>query len=219
MLQGPLSSGVRLLWRKHHLTKKARWCNLVVQGGFYSSGSQREVLARTRRNKLLENRKDVPNIREETRCRRWCVRALEGSQISTNGDAFGRRGIVTTPGKEHEREEPESEPLEAILVLAGGQLPGGGVPVWVDRRLDKALQLQKLNGPACIIVCLGNGTPYRRPVLTPEGFVVHESTSCAEYLINKGAPISVLLKEWGSYDTIGNLTLSFVFSHPSFDIN
>jgi len=137
----------------------------------------------------------------------WSVRA-----ISTNGDASGRRGIVITATGDEGDEELRSEPLEAILVLAGGQLPGGGVPIWVERRLDKALQLQKLNGPECCIVCLGNGTPHRRPVLTPEGFVIHESTSCAEYLIDKGAPVSVLLKEWGSYDTIGtNLILSASF--------
>lgn len=134
----------------------------------------------------------------------WSPRALEGSQTLTNGDASGRRRIaIATTGGEGE-EEVKSESLEAILVLAGGQLPGGGLPVWVERRLDKALQLQKLNGPECRIVCLGNGTPYRRPLLTPEGFVIHESSSCAEYLIRKGVPVSVLLKEWGSYDTIGN---------------
>lgn len=183
MLKGPLVSGVRQLWpRRSNLTRTAKWCKPAVEKGINSRG----ILVCTHPHNLLGNRKN------------WTVRALEGAQISTNGDASGRRRIV------NEGEELKSEPLEAILVLAGGQLPEGGVPVWVERRLDKALQLQKLNGPECRIVCLGNGTPHRRPVLTTEGFVIHESSSCAEYLINKGAPVSALLKEWGSYDTIGN---------------
>ncbi|KAG0559401.1 hypothetical protein KC19_10G101600 [Ceratodon purpureus] len=206
MLKGHLVIGVRQLWpRRNHLTRKCRWCNSGVQRrGLSSSGLQREFVASTHRNEFWESRKDVTRVSEETRFRKWGLRALDGSHISTNGDASGRRRIFTTPVRGDDEEEHGGEPLDAILVLAGGQLPGGGVPVWVERRLDKALELHKLNGPKCSIVCLGNGTPHRRPILTPQGFVVHESTSCAEYLIDRGAPVSVLLKEWGSYDTIGN---------------
>lgn len=217
MLKGPLVSGVRHLWprKPSYFTRRIRWCNSAVQRGVNSSYLHGEGFASAHRSKLFENRKHVPGIGEETRFRNWGMRALNGSQVSTNDGASERRGIITSPVEDEEQEELKGEPLEAILVLAGGQLLGGGVPLWVERRLDKALQLQKLNGPNCRIVCLGNGTPYRLPILTPEGFVVHESSSCAEYLINKGAPVCVLLKEWGSYDTIGNLTLSFVFGHPS----
>jgi hypothetical protein len=192
VLKGPLVSGVRQLWpRRNHLTRTARW---GTSRQVSSTGLQRE----SHRNGFSENRNHVSGTGEETR---WRVSALDRSQTATNGESF--RGPLTPP-----EEELKSEPLDAILVLAGGQLRGGGVPVWVERRLDTALQLQKLNGPSCSIVCLGNGTPHRRPILTPEGFVVHESSSCAQYLINKGAPVSILLKEWGSYDTIGNPTLS-----------
>ncbi|CAM6084868.1 unnamed protein product [Calypogeia fissa] len=99
---------------------------------------------------------------------------------------------------------------DTILVLAGGQLVRGGVPVWVERRLDKALDLQQrsngnnTDGKICKIVCLGGGTPHRAPILSSDGFVVHESTSCAEYLHRKGVPFAHMIKEWASYDTIGN---------------
>jgi hypothetical protein len=42
----------------------------------------------------------------------------------------------------------------------------------------------------------GGGTPHKPPVLDKEGFVIHESTSCAEYLIQHvGIPATSLLKE------------------------
>ncbi|KAJ7563284.1 hypothetical protein O6H91_03G104400 [Diphasiastrum complanatum] len=102
-----------------------------------------------------------------------------------------------------------ADSVDAIFVLAGGQ-SGGGVPIWVQRRLDKAIDLQKTNGFLCKIVCIGGGTPHKPPLLSPEGFVVHESSSCAAYLRQKGAHFSHLIKEWSSYDTIGNGFFSLV---------
>lgn len=93
---------------------------------------------------------------------------------------------------------------DAIMVLAGGQLPDGGVPEWVQRRLDASLHLYRAHGASCPIVCLGGGTPHRPPVFNSAGHVIHEGTSCAAYLVRKGVDPDHILKEWGSYDTIAN---------------
>jgi hypothetical protein len=132
-----------------------------------------------------------------------------GKTFISNNRGDGRLHRASRCAKKRdpdERHENATNDYDAILVLAGGQVPGGGVPVWVERHLDKALELQQQssNGALCKIVLLGGGTPHRAPILSPEGFVVHESTSCAEYLLSKGAPSALLFKEWASYDTIGN---------------
>ena len=36
------------------------------------------------------------------------------------------------------------------------------------------------------------------------GYTIHESTSCAEFLIKRGIPSTNIYKEWASYDTIAN---------------
>lgn len=125
---------------------------------------------------------------------------------SPNGQTVqNQRILYPGVGRDDGKEQSERKSLNAILVLAGGQLTGGGVPEWVRRRLDKALELQIESGPHCKIVCLGGGTPHRHPILTPEGFVIHESNSCAEYLLKQGVQASLILKEWSSYDTIGTM--------------
>eukprot|EP00270_Netrium_digitus_P000813 TRINITY_DN10913_c0_g1_i2.p1 TRINITY_DN10913_c0_g1~~TRINITY_DN10913_c0_g1_i2.p1 ORF type:complete len:371 (+),score=63.32 TRINITY_DN10913_c0_g1_i2:132-1244(+) len=117
---------------------------------------------------------------------------------------------------------------DTIFVLAGGQLSNGDAPEWVKRRLDASIAIhrryqsiwadrrgggsgggvgngwsvQTQVGPP--IVCLGGGTPHRPPVLTPEAHVVHESSTCAHYLLQNGVSASAVMKEWGSYDTIAN---------------
>lgn len=204
MPKGPLVCGVRQLWPNiNQLTSNTEWRRLVALRSANPRYSRRKIFGCFNSNNLLGSRKHTRRIGDDVRFREWSLGALDGSQISRNGDVSGRRRI-TVPAIVDELEELKSDPVDAILVLAGGQLPGGGVPVWVERRLDKALQLQKLSGHECCIVCLGNGTPHRPPLLTSEGFVIHESTSCAEYLISEGAPVRVLIKECSSYDTIGN---------------
>jgi hypothetical protein len=50
----------------------------------------------------------------------------------------------------------------------------------------------------------GGGTPHKPPIIGPNGHVLHESTSCADYLIQaRGAASGDLLKETSSYDTVG----------------
>jgi hypothetical protein len=50
--------------------------------------------------------------------------------------------------------------LDAVVVLAGGQTSATGVPPWVERRLDTALSLQRLQRKPTPILNLG--TPHRR---------------------------------------------------------
>eukprot|EP00191_Tetraselmis_sp_GSL018_P005280 CAMPEP_0177616530 /NCGR_PEP_ID=MMETSP0419_2-20121207/24219_1 /TAXON_ID=582737 /ORGANISM="Tetraselmis sp., Strain GSL018" /LENGTH=333 /DNA_ID=CAMNT_0019114623 /DNA_START=176 /DNA_END=1173 /DNA_ORIENTATION=- len=95
--------------------------------------------------------------------------------------------------------------LDALIVLAGGQTNyGTGLPEHVRNRLDfayTAFQNQKNSG--CKILCTGGGTPHKPPVLR-EGFVYHEGSNCADYLVSKGCQPSAVLKEASSYDTVGN---------------
>lgn len=76
--------------------------------------------------------------------------------------------------------------LDAIFVLTGGQTDDGGVPLWVARRLDRAVELQRSQSePLPPIVCVGGGSGVVPPILTAEKFVMHESTSAAKYLHEK----------------------------------
>lgn len=207
--KGLLVGGVRQLWSTtHQTTNNFKWCTISIFEEGEKAPVKTKVVSCTHstfrdqsRGPICTQPGNPKHFNEEIRFQQWGLGAMENSNPSSNGNPFRRRRI-TIPVKADEEEELDSEPLDAVLVLAGGQL-AGGVPVWVERRLDKALQLQRLNGPNCRIVCLGAGTPHRRPFLTPEGFVIHESSSCVDYLRSQGAPVSVLLKEWGSYDTIG----------------
>lgn len=54
------------------------------------------------------------------------------------------------------------------------------------------------------LVCLGGGTPHKPPVVDHRGFVTHEGTACAAYLVARGVEPSSVLKEASSYDTVGN---------------
>lgn len=68
--------------------------------------------------------------------------------------------------------------------------------------LSLALQLH------AYYICAGGGTPHKPAVIAPNGHVIHESTSCAEYLIAKGMASGDILKEVSSYDTVGNAYFS-----------
>lgn len=84
----------------------------------------------------------------------------------------------------------------------------GSLPPWVDRRLDGAAHIYRLQAKRCPVVLLGAGTPHKRPVLDDAGFVLHESTAYASYLMQHGLPAEDLLKETSSYDTVGNAYFS-----------
>ena len=97
-----------------------------------------------------------------------------------------------------------------IIVCAGGINDVDGYPHnFVKKRLDKAIELfiEKKNNS--IILVLGGGTYHKSPYINNNGFVVHESTSCAKYLYENGIPDHRIFREWSSYDTIANGFFAF----------
>ena len=92
--------------------------------------------------------------------------------------------------------------VEGIFVLAGGIDDNGICYPWVTKRLDLAYQIYKqIDKP---IFCLGGGSYHIPPKLNKNNFVIHESTSCSEYLISLNVCPSKIYREWSSYDTIAN---------------
>lgn len=135
----------------------------------------------------------------------WLARIEHSGSPQTNGESFAA-GL--------------SRQLDAVIMLAGGQTPEGGLPPWVERRLDTAHGVLQRQPLSCPILCLGEhtrcgmdlykallmhaacleppeggGTPHKPPVLNRDGYVIHESTSCADYLMARGVPALRLLKE------------------------
>lgn len=101
---------------------------------------------------------------------------------------------------------------DAIFVLAGGLQDNNDIHEWVKRRLDVAHNLYKQGTK---IICLGGGTYHKSPKLNDSGYVIHESTACADYLIKLGIDYKDIYKEWGSYDTIANGYFAFTnFIYP-----
>jgi len=96
-----------------------------------------------------------------------------------------------------------------IFVLAGGTDNTNHPNNFVKKRLDKAIELYNLTSNNIIIV-LGGGTYHKPPGLDSNNYVIHESTSCANYLINKGISPDKIIREWASYDTIANGYFAFL---------
>ena len=50
--------------------------------------------------------------------------------------------------------------------------------------MEIAADLHRLQGgnKPCKLLCCGGGTPHRPPVLTPQGFVLHEGSELAQFL-------------------------------------
>lgn len=97
---------------------------------------------------------------------------------------------------------------DTILVLAGGLNEYAENHQWVTRRLDLAIVLYQQKPRK--IICLGGGTYHKPPPRNHLGFVIHESTACAQYLIDAGINPKDLMREWSSYDTIANAFFSLV---------
>ncbi len=96
--------------------------------------------------------------------------------------------------------------FQVIFVLAGGLNEENRNHQWVVRRLDLAIKLwrEAADKDTKQILCLGGGTYHKPSPRNHQGFVMHESTVCAHYLINKGVPHTQIMREWSSYDTIAN---------------
>ena len=67
-----------------------------------------------------------------------------------------------------------------ICVLAGGLQENGEPHEFVKKRLDKAIELYDTKKSHILV--LGGGTYHKPPFLNKDGFIIHESTSCAIYL-------------------------------------
>ena len=99
--------------------------------------------------------------------------------------------------------------INYIFVLSGGLSNSGDIHTFVRHRLDKAVELYKTIDNS-IIVVLSGGTSHKPPLLDSNGYVIHESTVCAKYLNSRGVLSEHLLREWASYDTIGNGYFAFL---------
>lgn len=110
---------------------------------------------------------------------------------------------------------------EAIVVVAGGMTDEGTLPPWVTSRLDFTLEeynrhvtasssstssssMSASPPPPTYVVLSGSATPHKPPAKAKGGFILHESTAMAEYLIERGVPPEHILKDTASMDTIGN---------------
>lgn len=89
---------------------------------------------------------------------------------------------------------------DAILIPGGGVREGGGLPPWVEARLNRAMEVYSGE----YLVALSAGTPHRPPPRSPAGYPIFESRAAARYLVERGAPAGRVLTECHSYDTIGN---------------
>jgi len=102
----------------------------------------------------------------------------------------------------------DSHEIDAIFVLAGGLDDMMQVHPWVRGRLDTAAAIhEEYKVP---IICLGGGTYHKPAPISEHGYVIHESTACAHYLVNeRGVDADKVYKEWASYDTIANGLFAF----------
>jgi hypothetical protein len=96
--------------------------------------------------------------------------------------------------------------FDAILVPGGGVRDEGKLPSWVQRRLDRAIEVY--GGE--YIITLSAGTTHRPPPVDQRGFPILESEAAAKYLIAAGISEKSILTETCSYDTIGNAYFSRV---------
>ena len=109
-------------------------------------------------------------------------------------------------------EKSNTKIKEIICVLAGGLQDNSEPHEFVKKRLDKAFEFfhkKQKNNKSTYILILGGGTYHKPPCLNKDQFTIHESSSCAVYLHQKGVPSEFILREWSSYDTIANGFFAF----------
>lgn len=130
-----------------------------------------------------------------------------------------RRGLAAAPLPATRATQGDSnsdtKPLyQAVVVVAGGIEDDGTLPAWVTSRLDFAAEEYSRHAenstakPPTYIVLSGSATPHKPPPVAKGGFVLHESTAMAEYLLKNGVPADSILKDTASMDTIGNAYFS-----------
>ena len=109
-------------------------------------------------------------------------------------------------GKVKVKEPVPCSLYNAVLIPGGGIKQGNDVPLWVKKRLDRAIEIHQDE----YIITLSAGTTHKPLPLDRDGFPVFESTAGAKYLIKKGVNPRQILCETCSYDTIGNAYFSKV---------
>ncbi|QQG40278.1 MAG: YdcF family protein [Candidatus Aenigmatarchaeota archaeon] len=88
---------------------------------------------------------------------------------------------------------------DAIVVLGGGLTSDGGLPKWTVARLEEALKLYT----GQYVVVLGGMSVHVPAVLDADKFPVFEAFVEADYLTRRGVDPLRVLKQWASFDTIG----------------
>ena len=84
------------------------------------------------------------------------------------------------------RSESGETVADAIVVVAGGFTPDNTwLPEWVLERLDYCAEAYKRAEGKPYICIAGSATPHKSPPLQKGGFIYHESTMMAEYLIDE----------------------------------
>lgn len=108
--------------------------------------------------------------------------------------------------------------------MAGGLKDDGSVHQWVANRLDLVYETyinsnnnnhknknnKNSNSQKPLIIATGGGTYHKPEIRGKDGWVIHESTSLARYLIKKGVNSNDIIREWASYDTIASVYFTFV---------
>ncbi len=102
---------------------------------------------------------------------------------------------------EQNGEKPDGKTYDAILIPGGGVRPGGVLPLWTQRRLERARALETGRE---LFITLSAGTVYKPLPRDAAGFPIFESHAAANYLLEHGIPAGRILTETCSYDTIGN---------------
>ena len=122
----------------------------------------------------------------------WVVRRLEGA----------RHLYMQQPT--HPQKQQQQAYAPAAVAGAAGSTPGATPPAADWRQPEAGAAAAAAAQSGCPIVLLGAGTPHKPAVVDAAGFVLHESTAYAAYLVRRGVPAAHLLKEACSYDTVGN---------------
>ena len=94
----------------------------------------------------------------------------------------------------------ENYAYDAILIPGGGVRENFELPLWTQRRLDRAIAIRSCR----YFIALSAGTTHKPPPLDKNGFPIFESVAAANYLIKNGIAPDKILYETSSYDTIGN---------------
>lgn len=90
---------------------------------------------------------------------------------------------------------------DAVIILGGGVRKNGTLPIWVLRRLRKALEYKDKTK---YFITTSAYTTNKAPVINKLGFPVNEAVKMGELLTKAGISKSRILTERWSHDTIGN---------------